>query len=168
MPLKLLFVGMVGLMAMRRRDQGIEAQPQEPVVSNHVDRLALKPAPINPDWIISGNPVARVADHSQSGDEASATALWDCTAGEFRWFFHWDETVVIQEGEVRVTAEDGSVRLLKTGDIAYFRGGTWATWRIDTYVRKIAFLRKPFPEPLATLFRIRNAMRQKSFTSLSA
>lgn len=168
MPVKMLFLGVVGLMAMRRRDQAVEAPPADPVVANHVDHLTLKSAPINPDWVIAGNPVARVADHSQSSDEAGVTALWDCTAGEFRWFFHWDETVIIQEGEVQVTAEDGSVRVLKAGDIAYFRHGTWSTWKIDSYVRKIAFLRKPFPEPLATIFRIRNAMRQKSFAALGA
>jgi len=160
MALKLLFVGMAGaLVAMpRARREG----EQPPLVAASSDHLALKPAPINPDWIIRGTPIARVADHSTSTDEASSTAVWDCTAGEFRWYFGWDETVVIQEGEVHVTAEDGSERLLRAGDIAYFRGGTWATWRVDDYVRKIAFLRKPFPEPLATLYRIRNALRAPS------
>lgn len=167
MALKLLLVGMAGLMVARRREAP-EAAAVDPVVSAHVDGLALKPAPINSDWIISGNPLARVADHSQSSDEAGVTAVWDCTAGEFRWYFGWDETVVIQEGEVQVTAEDGTLRLLKAGDIAYFRGGTWATWRIDNYVRKIAFLRKPFPEPLAMLYRIRNALRARSGNALSA
>ena len=65
-----------------------------------------------------------------------------------------------------VTAEDGSERTLRAGDIAYFKGGTWATWRIETYVRKIAFLRKPFPEPLAMLYRLRNALRGASRSGL--
>ncbi|EPR21504.1 cupin, partial [Agrobacterium radiobacter DSM 30147] len=59
----------------------------EAVVSASCTDLRLQPAPINPDWIISGNPQARAADHSRSGDRASSTAMWDCTAGEFRWFF---------------------------------------------------------------------------------
>lgn len=164
MALKLLFVSMAGALATLPK----ERQPGErpPLVAANSGMLVLKPAPINPDWIIRGTPVARVGDHSTSTDEASSTAVWDCTAGEFRWYFGWDETVVIQEGEVHVTAEDGSERLLKAGDIAYFRGGTWATWRIDNYVRKIAFLRKPFPEPLATLYRIRNALRSPSSRGL--
>lgn len=160
MPIKLLLVGMAGTLLAAPRSQRLDENP--PVVAAHSDHLALKPAPIKPEWIIRGTPVARIADHSTSTDEASSTAVWDCTAGEFRWYFGWDETVVIQEGEVHVTAEDGSERLLKAGDIAYFRGGTWATWRVDNYVRKIAFLRKPFPEPLATLYRIRNALRSPS------
>lgn len=164
MPLKLLLVGMAGALLASPRNGKAGENP--PVVSANSGHLALKPAPINPEWIIRGTPLARVGDHSTSTDEASSTAVWDCTAGEFRWYFGWDETVVIQEGEVHVTAEDGSERILRIGDIAYFRGGTWATWRVDNYVRKIAFLRKPFPEPLATLYRLRNALRSPSAKGL--
>ncbi|RKE86498.1 cupin domain-containing protein [Rhizobium sp. AG855] len=163
MPLKLLLAGMAGVMLAAPRRKRDELPP---VVAAHGDNLALKAAPINPDWIIRGTPLARIGQHSTSTDEASSTAVWDCTAGEFRWFFGWDETVVIQEGEVHVTGEDGSQRLLQAGDIAYFRGGTWATWRVDAYVRKVAFLRKPFPGPLATLYRLRNALRQGKFSAL--
>lgn len=166
MPLKMLFLGVAGVMAARNVDMASPAP--EPMVASHSGNLALKPAPIEPSWIISGTPHARLADHSRSADEASSTAVWDCTAGEFRWYFGWDETVVIQEGEVHVTAEDGSERWLRAGDIAYFRGGTWATWRIDTYVRKIAFLRKPFPAPLAAVYRLRNALRSRPKGGLAA
>ncbi len=163
MPVKLLLAGVAGLMLAtpRRRSEGSAA-----MVAAHADHLALKAAPIAPDWIIRGTPLARIGQHSTSADEASSTAVWDCTAGEFRWYFAWDETVVIQEGEVHVTDKDGEERLLRAGDIAYFRGGTWATWRVDDYVRKVAFLRKPFPEPLATLYRLRNALRQGKFSAL--
>ncbi len=167
MPLKMLMVSMAGIMAVRA-GQKQYAPAAEPMVTGHSDHLALKPAPIDPAWVIRGIPIARAADHSTSTDEACTTAVWDCTAGEFKWYFNWDETVVIQEGEVHVTAEDGTSRLLSAGDIAYFRGGTWATWRIDSYVRKIAFLRKPFPEPLAILYRLRNAMRARPKTGLAA
>ncbi|MGG7518976.1 cupin domain-containing protein [Allorhizobium undicola] len=130
-----------------------------PIIAAPAGALEMRPAPINPDWVLEGDPQARVADHSRSADEAGTTAVWDCTAGRFRWYFGWDETVMILEGTVDVTGEDGQSRLLKAGDIAYFKGGTWATWQVDTYVRKIAFLRKPFPGPLATLYRLRNALR---------
>ena len=159
MALKLMLASMAGvLLASPARGKTVEA----PMVAASSGHLTLRAAPINPDWIIRGTPVARIADHSTSSDEACLTAVWDCTAGEFRWYFYWDESVVIQEGEVHVTAQDGISRTLKAGDIAYFRAGTWSTWRVDEYVRKVAFLRKPFPEPLATLYRMRNAMRSKS------
>ncbi|PWE56150.1 cupin [Metarhizobium album] len=132
-----------------------------PLVSAPVDEMEMKPSPIEPSWIIEGEPQARSAEHSRSADEAAMTALWDCTAGTFRWYFHWDETVVILEGEVHVTAEDGSVRLLRAGDIGYFSGRTWATWRVDEYVKKIAFVRKPFPGPVAAAYRLSNFLRAR-------
>ena len=87
MPLKLLLAGMasMALMAPNRRADG-----QPPVIAANADHLALKAAPINPDWIIRGTPLARIGEHSQGADEASLTAVWDCTAGEFRWYFDWD------------------------------------------------------------------------------
>ncbi|MGE6742219.1 cupin domain-containing protein [Allorhizobium pseudoryzae] len=121
----------------------------------------LKPAPIEPTWILAGEPQARVAQHSCTEDKCSVTAMWDCTAGSFRWYFGDDETVVILEGEVFITAADGTQRLLRAGDIGYFKAGTWATWRIDTYVRKIAFMRQPIWLPLALFYRIRNRLRRR-------
>ncbi|SCX21057.1 cupin domain-containing protein [Agrobacterium rosae] len=138
----------------------------EPVVSAPSHAMHMQPAPINPDWIIAGEPVARMADHSKSADRAAYTALWDCTAGTFRWFFAWDETVHIIEGDVHVTAEDGSVHMLQAGDVAYFKAGTWATWRVDTYVRKVAFLRRPFPAPIAFFYRLKNKLSPAKTPSL--
>ncbi|NTE85244.1 cupin domain-containing protein [Agrobacterium rubi] len=138
----------------------------EPVVSAPSHAMDMQPAPINPDWIIAGDPQARMADHSKSADRAAYTALWDCTAGTFRWFFAWDETVHILEGGVHVTAEDGSVHHLNAGDVAYFKAGTWATWRVDTYVRKVAFLRRPFPAPIAFAYRLKNKLLPAKTPSL--
>lgn len=138
------------------------------VVAKAAFGMEMKPAPIEPSWILEGTPVARLAEHSRSPDDAAVTAVWECTAGAFRWYFGWDETVVITEGEVHVTAEDGSTRTLRTGDIAYFTGGTWATWRVDSYVKKIAFVRKPFPKPLAVAYRIRNLLRPRASSGLAA
>lgn len=138
----------------------------EPVISQASHAMEMKPAPINPDWIIEGQPVARMADHSRSDDRAAYTALWDCTAGTFRWYFGWDETVHILEGEVHVTAEDGTVHMLRAGDVAYFKAGTWATWRVDTYVRKVAFLRRPFPAPIAFAYRVKNKLMPAKAPSL--
>ena len=137
-------------------------------VAQASDRMVLKPTPINPDWIISGNPQARTAEHSRGHDDASLTAIWDCTSGEFRWRFGWDETVMILEGEVHVTTEDGLERTLQVGDVAFFAGGTWANWRVDNYVRKVAFLRKPFPKPLAIAYRLRNLLRNGGGTGIAA
>ena len=136
-----------------------------PLVAASSATMEMKSSPIDPAWVISGAPEARIAEHSHSADKAAMTALWDCTAGTFRWYFGWDETVMILEGEVRVTDENGAVRVLKAGDIAYFAGDTWATWQVDTYVRKIAFLRRPFPLPLALVMKVKGRL-QRSLAGL--
>lgn len=148
-------------LAMAARDIPLLMQTVRtpPLVAAEAFGMELKDAPIEPSWILAGSPRARLAEHSRSADEAAVTAVWDCTEGQFRWYFGWDETVIILEGEVHVTAEDGTERVLKTGDIAYFKGKTWATWTIETYVKKIAFVRKPFPAPVALAWKLRNLFR---------
>ncbi len=139
-----------------------------PLVTAPMGEMEMTPAPINPAWVLSGDPQARAAEHSRSPDDAALTAVWDCTDGSFRWYFPWDETVLILEGTVHVTAADGSTRTLKTGDIAYFAGDTWATWQVEGYVRKIAFLRRPFPKPLAAAIRIKRFLTSGGSVGLAA
>ncbi|WLR95237.1 cupin domain-containing protein [Shinella zoogloeoides] len=159
MVLKLLIAGAVAAAARRSSDTPF-AQQRVTTVFKRAHDLKMRDAPIEPSWIIDGSPVARAADHVRSADDSSFSAQWDCTAGTFRWYFHWDETVVILEGEVHITAEDGSSYTLRTGDMGYFAARTWATWHIDDYVRKAAFIRRPFPSPIAALYRLKNAFRQ--------
>ena len=130
--------------------------------SSSVDTLELASAPIKPLWILEGNPEARAHQHSASADLAASTAVWDSTAGTFRWYFGWDETVYIIEGDVDVTDEDGKTTKLRKGDIAYFRGDTWATWKIDKYVKKVAFMRRPLPkQPASLIYRVTDTVRRQ-------
>ncbi|WP_164186526.1 cupin domain-containing protein, partial [Stenotrophomonas maltophilia] len=92
------------------------------LVSDNALEMQLNPAPINPDWFLDGNPQARAREQSASRDRAAYAAIWDCTAGTFRWYFGWDETVCILEGEVHVTDAEGLTRTLRAGDVAYFTG----------------------------------------------
>lgn len=126
------------------------------------DSIELAESPINPNWIISGRPHARSAEQSRTQDRASSTAVWDCTAGQFRWYFGWDETVYILEGSVTVATEDGGLRVLSQGDIGYFKAGTWATWHIENYVKKVAFMRRPFPTWLALFYRVWGRIMRQS------
>ncbi|KAB2677521.1 MULTISPECIES: cupin domain-containing protein [Brucella/Ochrobactrum group] len=157
---KFMFASAV--LAVARTMPGIFIANKGPaVVSDNAMDMELKPAPINPDWVLEGNPKARSSEQSASRDGAAYTAIWDCTAGTFRWYFGWDETVYILDGEVHVTDADGGTRTLRTGDVAYFRGGTWATWKIDNYLRKVAFMRRTLPAPASFIYRASDAAKRR-------
>ncbi|MBX9457763.1 MAG: DUF861 domain-containing protein [Rhizobium sp.] len=146
-------------MSMPQRAIGPDVNPL--FIAARADEVVLEPAPINPDWIVSGTPVARAGLHSPSIDGRASTHIWDCTEGSFWWTFGDDETVVILEGHVRVTTEQGEVRALGPGEIAYFAGGTRALWEVEGYVRKIAFCRQvmtPATMLRALLGRMRRAV----------
>ena len=158
MPLKLL-VAMSLAVAARRRDQAPEiATPAPAFAAYRFGVVPMKDAPINPSWILEGTPRARISSTSTGFDGTAGSAVWDCTAGTFRWQFDRDETVVILEGEVHVTTQDGDERVLAAGDIAYFRAGSSAVWRVDDYVRKVAFLRRPLPRIIATALKLKRTL----------
>jgi uncharacterized protein len=113
---------------------------------------ALFPAPIRPEWILEGAPVARARPVAVTADDHFSSTVWDCTAGRFRWQFRSDEIVHILEGEVHVTDEAGRERALVPGDVALFSRGTTSVWRVPRYVKKLAIHRSaedPFHVRLA-------------------
>ena len=57
----------------------------------------LKPSPIEPSWIIEGNPEARLHVLWTSADGSAETLIWSCTLGKFNRFYDFDETIVILE-----------------------------------------------------------------------
>ena len=122
------------------------------------DFVPLNAAPINPDWVLEGKPVARNAALSRSEDGFATTVIWDCTAGVFNWFYDIDETVYVLEGSVTIEDGDGKVRALNGGDAAYFPAGSSAKWTVENYVRKVAFCRRPVPRGLAMARKVAKAV----------
>ncbi|MCZ8315329.1 cupin domain-containing protein [Phreatobacter sp.] len=116
-----------------------------PFSAESLAHLDLDPAPIRPEWVIGGNPVARCRHWSDSSDGTTSAMVWDCTAGSFRWYFGGDEIVHIIEGEVIVSGDGAAPRTLRPGDAALFRAGTWSTWHVPHYVRKHAICRDSLP-----------------------
>lgn len=133
------------------------------IVAAHIDTVAMQPAPINPDWVVTGSPVARAGEIARSTDGTTLSAVWDCTAGTFDWHFGVDETVHIVEGEVEVSAPGFGPLMLRSGDAALFRAGTTARWRVPAYVKKIAYCRHPLPRALG--FALRACGRVRSMLS---
>ncbi|MDB4989506.1 MAG: cupin domain protein [Myxococcaceae bacterium] len=122
----------------------------------HVGETDLNEVPIDPSWILEGEPVSRVKRLHVAPDSLYEVALWECNAGRFRWHFGCDEVVHILDGEVVVQEDDGSARTLRVGDVALFPKGSTNIWSVSSHVRKIAVNRWHKPTPRE---RIRDVVR---------
>ena len=116
--------------------------------------------PIVPAWILEGKPVARLELLSSSADGTASTYFWDCTAGRFNWFYHFDETLHILEGEVTLKFPTGASQRVVAGDTIFFPAGSSAEWTVDNYVRKLAFCRTPLPSYLTAARQLVRRLRR--------
>jgi uncharacterized cupin superfamily protein len=114
----------------------------------------LEDAPIRPEDVLSGDPRARARTWAVSADGTTSHWMWDCSAGSFRWWFGFDETVCIVEGSVRVQVDGEEPVELTVGDAAYFPAGRWSTWTVEDHVRKQAVLRVPVPRSMSYVARV--------------
>ncbi|MFC5453831.1 cupin domain-containing protein [Prosthecobacter fluviatilis] len=103
----------------------------------------LQPSPINPDWILEGNPIARATTLAIAPDQTLSCAVWECSAGKFKWVFGLDEIIQILEGEVVIEEQtpERKVHTLRVGDTALFPDGLTTHWTVTNYVRKFAIHR---------------------------
>ena len=125
----------------------------EPEIFISTANVPLDPAPIPVDWILEGTPTARARVLSTSDDNRAMTLVWDCSAGKFNWFYNLDETVHLLEGGMTLTDSTGT-RAAKAGDVVFFPAGSKAVWHVDSYVRKVAFIREPVPAPVTFGLRV--------------
>ncbi len=93
---------------------------------------------------------------AESADGTSSVMVWSCTAGRFNWHYSVEETLHIISGEVFVTDENGEVRRLGPGDMAFFPAGSRSTWHVPKEVLKLAVCRHSMPRPFGTLLRAWN------------
>ncbi|SAL40714.1 cupin [Caballeronia peredens] len=129
--------------------------------SVRLDDVLLRPDPIDPAWILEGNPVARSGLWSQSRDTTTSFWVWDCTAGRFNWYFDADETVYVIEGEVIITSEGQEPRSLRAGHAALFYAGTRSEWHVPKYVRKHAILRPHISKPVLLALKMSRKLSRK-------
>jgi len=123
--------------------------------------VELGPDPIYEKWILSGSPVARSKTLAWSRDGDSHTVLWDCTAGIFYWHYRQDEAVLFLAGDAYMLEENGVEHRFAAGDFAFFPAGSVIKWRVDDYIRKIAFLREPIWRPVTAVMRLWNKVVRK-------
>ncbi|WBL82580.1 cupin domain-containing protein [Bradyrhizobium xenonodulans] len=119
----------------------------------------LKPSPIEPSWIIEGNPEARACTLSISTDRAARTLIWSCTEGKFNWYYDVDETIVILEGSIMLEYDGMPPKRYNVGDVIFFRNGSHAKWHVEGYVKKVAFFRTTNPLGLGLAVRAVNKLR---------
>ena len=118
----------------------------------------LESSPIPRAWILSGTPEAQYKEVARSHDRTSFVAVWECTPGRFHWHYIKDEALVVLSGEAFITNEKGEERRLGPGDLAFFPGGSSATWRVTDRIRKVAVLRQTMPRPLGFCLRAWNKL----------
>jgi uncharacterized cupin superfamily protein len=114
----------------------------------------LTPRPIEPSWIIEGNPVAQRCVLSESADGLASTMVWECSKGRFDWYYDFDETVLILEGSIVLESETMPPTRYVAGDVILFRDGAHARWHVEDRVRKLAFCRKTQPAWLGLALRV--------------
>jgi uncharacterized protein len=130
-----------------------------PLLRTSTASVEMRPAPIDPSWIVEGSPTARVAPVSRGADGLSWTDVWDCTEGRFVWHYAIDETVHILEGGAHVVDANGTQWDLRPGDVVTFRVGTAASWHVPEYVRKVAFCSEVVPRRFTALMGVERKLR---------
>jgi uncharacterized cupin superfamily protein len=121
------------------------------IEAGHCNVDDLNPSPIEPSWVIEGNPEARSRRLSTSPCRTNWTLIWSCTRGKFNWYYDIDETIVILEGSIVLESDVAPPKRYGAGDVILFQNGTRAKWHVEEYVKKVAFCRlnNPFPFGLA-------------------
>jgi uncharacterized cupin superfamily protein len=120
----------------------------------------LTPRPIEPSWIIEGNPVAQWCVLSRSDDGLSSTMVWECSEGKFNWYYDFDETILILEGSIVLESDTMGPTRYGPGDVVFFRDGAHARWHVEGRVRKLAFCRTTQPFVLGFALRAFNKIKR--------
>src|ERR1700680_4266247 len=120
----------------------------------------LTPRPIEPSWIIEGNPVAQWHVLSRSADGLASTMVWECSEGRFNWYYDFDETVLILEGSIVLESDGMPPTRYIAGDVIFFKDGAHAKWHVEGRVRKLAFCRKTQPLLLSFALRAINKIKR--------
>jgi uncharacterized protein len=96
----------------------------------------LKPSPIEPSWIVEGNPEACSHVLSISACGTATSLIRSCTEGKFNWYYDFDETIVILEGSIVIGGEGMPPKRNGVGDVIFFREGAHALWHVEVCVKK--------------------------------
>ena len=125
----------------------------------------LTPRPIEPSWIIEGNPQAQWCVLSKSADGLASTMVWECSEGKFNWYYDFDETILILEGSIVLESDTMPPTRYVAGDVIFFKDGAHARWHVEGRVRKLAFCRTTQPMVLGFALRVFNKLKRMMLPS---
>jgi uncharacterized protein len=131
-----------------------------PMIETSDLKVKLTPKPIEPSWIIEGNPTAQWCVLSQGADGLASTMVWECTEGKFNWYYDFDETIMILEGSIVLESDTMRPTRYGPGDVIFFRNGAHARWHVEGRVRKLAFCRTTQPYVLGFALRAFNKFKR--------
>ncbi|MFJ9036450.1 cupin domain-containing protein [Streptomyces sp. NPDC102406] len=97
--------------------------------------VALEPEPLDPDRIVSGDPVVTGAVLWESADGAQVRGVWQITPGVVT-DTEADEMFVVVSGRATVEIEGGAVLELGPGTVGVLREGDRTTWTVHETLRK--------------------------------
>ena len=119
----------------------------EPSAKTLVAQTEVAPWALPAEWVLAGEPDARGAVLSRSGDSRIIRGVWECTPGTFKWVFSYDETLVVVSGRATVELDTGERVELEPGVMAFFGRGHEATWTVHETLRKGFHADSPDPLP---------------------
>jgi uncharacterized cupin superfamily protein len=138
-----------------------KTQAPRPLIETARVAADLHPMPIDPSWIIDGDPQARGRQLSQSLDQRVCTFVWECTEGRFNWHYNCDETILILEGSIVVESDSLPPTRYGTGDVILFRKGAHARWHVEGHVKKLAVCHRVLPTSLNLIVRLLGDLKRK-------
>lgn len=100
------------------------------------------PAPEPAQWrppaerVVSGDPLQRAWNYYTSADGRFSAGIWTCEPGKWRVVFTESEFCTLLAGEILVTGDDGSERLLRAGDAFVSPAGFTGYWDVRIPARK--------------------------------
>lgn len=104
---------------------------------------AAETAPIDPARLLDGSPSATTENHYEDAAGRFFCGFWSSEPGEWRVDYGEHELCQLIEGEVVLTAEDGSAERFGPGEAFVVPAGFKGTWRSVGRVRKLYALYQP-------------------------
>ncbi|MET7306286.1 cupin domain-containing protein [Streptomyces sp. NPDC005571] len=101
----------------------------------HIPDAELEPEPLDPEQIVSGEPVVTGKVLWESADGKQVRGIWQITPGVVT-DTEADELFVVVSGRATVAVEDGATLQIGLGDACVLREGDRTTWTVHETLRK--------------------------------